>query len=58
MTHHKTETDWLVAELRKGRLSRRAFLGRSAALGVALSVGQGLYSQAMAATPKRGGHMR
>ncbi|HAR54086.1 ABC transporter substrate-binding protein [Roseovarius nubinhibens] len=58
MTHHKTETDWLVAELRKGRLSRRAFLGRSAALGVAMSVGQGLYSQAMAATPKRGGHMR
>ncbi|MFU1478085.1 ABC transporter substrate-binding protein [Roseovarius sp. C7] len=58
MTQFKTETDWLISEVRKGRLSRRAFLGRSAALGVALSLGEGLYSQARAATPKKGGHMR
>lgn len=39
-------------------MSRRAFLGRTSALGMAVSVGTGLFTQAHAATPKRGGHMR
>ena len=39
-------------------MSRREFLGRSAAIGIALSVGTGLLNEARAATPKKGGHMR
>lgn len=49
---------WLIGELAKGRLSRRDFLGRSAALGVSLGLGTGLSTIALADAPKRGGHMR
>ena len=49
---------WLLSQVEKGRMSRREFLGRSTALGMALSVGTGLFSQARAATPSKGGHMR
>ena len=49
---------WLIGQVEKGRMSRREFLGRSTALGMALSVGTGLFTQARAATPKKGGHMR
>ena len=49
---------WLIGEVEKGHLSRREFLGRTSAIGVALSVGTGLFEKARAATPKKGGHMR
>ncbi|WP_371229846.1 ABC transporter substrate-binding protein [Roseovarius sp. 2305UL8-3] len=49
---------WLLSQVEKGSMSRREFLGRSTALGMALSVGTGLFSQARAATPSKGGHMR
>lgn len=49
---------WLIGQVEKGRMSRREFLGRSTALGMALSVGTGLFNQAQAATPSKGGHMR
>lgn len=49
---------WLIAQIEKGHMSRREFMGRTAALGVTLSASTGLLNQAHAATPKRGGHMR
>ncbi|WP_216824936.1 ABC transporter substrate-binding protein [Roseovarius sp. EL26] len=49
---------WLIGQVEKGRMSRREFLGRTAAIGVAANMGAGLFSQAQAATPKKGGHMR
>ena len=39
-------------------MSRREFLGRSSALGLALGAGSGLFSPARAMTPSKGGHMR
>jgi len=58
MDIHEKHAKWLLGEVEKGRMSRREFLGRSSALGMALSVGAGLINQAHAATPKAGGHMR
>lgn len=49
---------WLIGEMEKGRMSRREFLGRSTAIGLAMGVGTGLFDAAHAATPKKGGHMR
>ncbi len=49
---------WLIGEVEKGRISRREFLGRTTALGMALGIGTGLFDKAHAATPKKGGHMR
>ncbi|MGI9407708.1 MAG: ABC transporter substrate-binding protein [Hyphomicrobiaceae bacterium] len=49
---------WLVKEVKSGRMSRREFLGRTSALGIALATGTSLFEQALAATPKKGGHMR
>jgi peptide/nickel transport system substrate-binding protein len=58
MTNNDTYTRWLIGEAAKGRMSRREFLGRTGAAGIALSIGSGLFDQAWAATPKKGGHMR
>jgi len=58
MTDQDNYARWLIAEAKKGRMSRREFLGRSAVIGVSLSVGTGLLNEARAATPKKGGHMR
>ena len=49
---------WLIGQIESGRMSRRAFMGRTAALGMTLGAAPGLLSEAQAATPKRGGHMR
>ncbi len=58
MDAQEKHAKWLVGQVEKGRLSRREFLGRSTALGMALSVGAGLFDKAHAATPTKGGHMR
>lgn len=58
MNANEKHAKWLIGQIEKGRMSRREFMGRTAALGIAASVGAGLFSQAQAATPKRGGHMR
>ena len=55
---HDKHAQWLIGQAKSGRMSRREFLGRTSALGIALGVGTGLFSDAMAATPKKGGHMR
>jgi len=49
---------WLISQARKGTMSRREFLGRTSALGIALTAGTALFGDAMAATPKKGGTMR
>src|SRR5210317_35548 len=51
-------TRWMLGEAQKGRMSRREFLGRSSAVGISLAIGTGLFNEAYAATPKKGGHMR
>ncbi|SLN29796.1 Periplasmic dipeptide transport protein precursor [Roseovarius litorisediminis] len=58
MDKHEKHAKWLIGQVETGRMSRREFLGRTSALGMALSVGTGLFNQAHAATPKKGGHMR
>ena len=58
MNAQDKHAQWLVGEIEKGRMSRREFLARSSALGLALSAGTGLFDKALAATPSKGGHMR
>jgi peptide/nickel transport system substrate-binding protein len=48
----------LLKQMKSGRLNRREFLSRAAALGISTSVGTALLGQsAYAATPKRGGEV-
>ena len=58
MNAQEKHAKWLIGQMEKGRMSRREFLGRSTALGMALGVGAGLGGHAHAATPNKGGHMR
>ncbi len=58
MESQERHAKWLIGQMQKGRLSRREFLGRSSALGLALGVGAGLFDKAHAAPPVKGGHMR
>ena len=51
------ELSWLGRQLTSGRLSRREFMGRAAALGATTALASTLASTALkAATPKMGGH--
>src|SRR5688572_14747886 len=51
--------NWLVAELRSGRMDRREFLGRLGMLGLTATAGRALVAPALAEeTPKPGGHLR
>ena len=51
-----TELEYWVDQIKRGRISRREFMGRSAALGVSTALATTMLSQAgVAATPKRGG---
>jgi peptide/nickel transport system substrate-binding protein len=53
------EIDILLKQMEEGRMTRREFLGRAAALGVSAAVGTSLLNQsAYAATPKRGGEVK
>jgi peptide/nickel transport system substrate-binding protein len=49
---------WLIAQTQKGQMSRREFLGRVSALGIAASLSTTMIGKAVAETPMRGGHMR
>ena len=56
---HDTQLTWLRAQLMKGVISRREFMGRAAALGVTTALVSTLASTALkAATPKMGGRLR
>ena len=52
------QLDWMVSRARAGRMSRREFLGRSAALGLGTALASALYSGAALAQPKAGGLLR
>ncbi|MCZ6744574.1 MAG: ABC transporter substrate-binding protein, partial [Alphaproteobacteria bacterium] len=57
--HHEAELSWLGQQLTRGRISRRDFVVRAAALGVTTALAGTLCAQAVrAATPKKGGHLR
>ncbi len=50
---------WLAEEYRRGRISRRAFLGRAAVLGLSLTAAGSLASRSLlAAGPTKGGRMK
>src|SRR4051812_12920217 len=52
------ELDYFAREVVRGRLSRREFLGRAAALGLGLpAASQLLATTALAQTPKKGGDL-
>ena len=48
----------LEARLRDGTITRREFIGRATALGVTAALATTIATSAVAATPKKGGHMR
>jgi len=51
-----TELEYWTQQIKKGRISRREFIGRAAALGVTTALATTLLSAAgVAQTPKRGG---
>ncbi len=51
-----TELEYWLQQITKGRISRREFMGRAAALGVGATLATTMLSEAgVAATPKRGG---
>ena len=53
-----SEASFLKRQLAAGQISRRAFIGRMAALGATGLVATRMADRALAATPVRGGHMR
>ncbi|MFT5811897.1 MAG: peptide/nickel transport system substrate-binding protein, partial [Rubritalea sp.] len=50
--------DKLVAQVNTGEISRRDFIQRVGALGLATAIPSALFSNAAYAAPKRGGHLR
>src|SRR5258708_11895603 len=51
-----TELEYWTQQIKKGRISRREFMGRAAALGVSTALATTMLSEAgVAQTPKRGG---
>ncbi len=52
------ELDFYAKLLEHGKISRREFMGRAAALGVTVGLASTMAGKAIAATPKRGGHFR
>lgn len=59
MNDKHNQLDWMVAQARKGRMSRREFIGRTTALGVSSALAGALFTKAaMAQEPKKGGVLR
>ena len=52
------ELDFYAKLLEHGKISRREFMGRAAALGVTVGLASTIAGKAIAATPKKGGHFR
>ncbi|MGB5214203.1 MAG: ABC transporter substrate-binding protein, partial [Anderseniella sp.] len=55
---NERHAQWLIGQMQKGCISRREFLGRAGALGIAATLGTTMIESALAAAPKKGGHMR
>src|SRR4029077_10966205 len=57
--HHMTELEYWTDQITKGRISRREFMGRAAALGVTAALATTMLSKAgIGAEPKKGGFAR
>lgn len=52
------ELNWIVNRTQNGGMSRREFIGRTAALGVSAGLASALYSKTAYAEPKKGGTIR
>ncbi|MGL4234939.1 ABC transporter substrate-binding protein [Tabrizicola sp.] len=59
MNDKHNQLDWMVAQAKKGRMTRREFVGRTTALGVSAGLASALFSKAaLAEEPKKGGTLR
>ena len=59
MNDKHNQLDWMVAQAKTGRMTRREFVGRTTALGVSTALATALYSKAaLADEPKKGGILR
>ena len=52
------ELDFYTKKFEDGKISRREFMGRAVALGVAVGVASTMADEALAQSPKKGGHLR
>ena len=53
---NEKHAQWLIGQVQKGKMSRREFLGRAGALGIAATLGTTMIDSAHAEGPKKGGH--
>ncbi len=59
MNDKHNQLDWMIGQAKKGRMTRREFVGRTTALGVSAALAGALFSKsAMAADPVKGGTLR
>lgn len=57
-TDSKRQLNWLASRLEASRISRRAFIGRALALGAGAALATSMADTAIAATAKKGGHLK
>lgn len=58
MNDASRQLDHMIDRVRKGRMNRREFIGRSTALGVSAGLAAALYTKVAKAEPKKGGILR
>ena len=58
MTDASRQLDHMIDRVRKGRMNRREFVGRTTALGVSAGLASALFTKAAHAEPKKGGILR
>ncbi len=59
MNDKHNQLDWMIGQAKKGRMTRREFVGRTTALGVSAALAGALFSKAaMADEPVKGGTLR
>jgi peptide/nickel transport system substrate-binding protein len=59
MNDKHNKLDWMIGQAKKGRMTRREFVGRTTALGVSAALAGALFSKAaMAEEPVKGGTLR
>ncbi|MFM7446040.1 MAG: ABC transporter substrate-binding protein [Tabrizicola sp.] len=58
MNDKHNQLDWMVAQAKTGRMTRREFVGRTTALGVSAGLASALFTKAAKAEPKKGGVLR
>lgn len=58
MTDASQRLDHMIEDVRRGRMTRREFVGRTTALGVSATLAGALFTKAAHAEPKKGGTIR